>query len=216
MSTLTGLPRIDPAEAQLRADLLAALNGVEVAGALLTATLPAGPPRLSWFACAAGLAFALDRIGGEALHLKSADGVRAAELLERAEPMLRAVESALDLELEPESLGEAPPAGDPLWLRLDARFGADLRDRIVLAIPRTLPLIASPAPFAPGLLDRIPLPARLTLAGPRLLPLEAATLFEGDLVLLGEGPLRATLDILERPPVAGLYDPATARFSPQE
>jgi hypothetical protein len=216
MSALTGLPRFEPAEAQLRTDLLAALNGVEVAGALLTAVLPPHPPRLSWFACAGGLAFALDRIGGETLHLKSADGVRAGEMLELAEPLLRAVEWALDLELEPESLEDDPHDGDLLWVRIEARPGDVLRDRVHLALPRTMPLIAAPASFAPGLLDRIPLPARLTLAGPRLLPLEAATLFEGDLVLLGEGRLRATLEFLERPPVAGLYDPATARFSPQE
>lgn len=216
MTALAGLPRIDPAEAQLRTDLLEALNGLEVEGALLVAGLPPSPPRLAWFACAQGLAFALERLGGDPLHLQAGDGVRAAECLERAEPLLRAIEWALDIALEPEELADETPVADPLWLRLETRADAQIRERIYLALPRSLRLIATPAPLAPRLLDAVPLPARLAIAGPRLLPLEAADLGAGDLLLLGEGPLGATLTFLDRPPVAGIYDPAASRFIPQE
>jgi hypothetical protein len=214
MTALTGLPRMEPAEAQLRTDLLGALNGIEVQGTLLTATIAAQPPRLSWFACPGSLAFAIERLAGEPVRLGPGDGVRAAECLELAEPVLRAIEWALDFELEPESLGKAAPAGEPLWLRVDALAGTAARDRIVLAIPRNLRLIASPAPLAPQLLDEVPFPASVTLAGPRLSPIDAAELAAGDLLLLGETPLGATIRFLDRPPVAGLYEPAARRFTP--
>lgn len=214
MTMLTGLPRIEPAEAQLRTDLLGALNGIEVQGALLIASVTAQPPRLGWFACAGGLAFAIERLAGEPLRLSHSDGVRAGECLDLAEPVLRAIEWALDLEFEPESLGDAAPAGDPLWLRVEARADDTVRDRIVLAIPRDLRLIAAPAPLAPRLLDDVPFPATLTLAGPRLSPIDAAELAAGDLLLLGETPLSATIRFLDRPSVAGFYEPAASRFTP--
>jgi hypothetical protein len=214
MTALTGLPRIEPAEAQLRTDLLGALNGIEVQGTLLTATIGAEPPRLSWFACQGGPAFAIERLAGEPVRLGPADGVRAAECLELAEPVLQAIEWALHLELEPESLGEAMPGGDPLWLHVDARAGIATRDRIVLAIPRSLNLIATAAPLAPRLLDEVPFPAQVTLTGPRLSPIDAAELAAGDLLLLGETPLSATIRFLDRPPVAGFYEPTARRFTP--
>jgi hypothetical protein len=106
------------------------------------------------------------------------------------------------------------PGGDPLWLHVDARAGIATRDRIVLAIPRSLHLIASPAPLAPRLLDEVPFPAQVTLAGPRLSPIDAAELAAGDLLLLGETPLSATVRFLDRPPVAGFYEPTARRFIP--
>jgi hypothetical protein len=214
MTALIGLPRIEPAEAQLRTDLLGALNGIEVQGTLLTATVVGQAPRLSWFACPGGLAFAIERLGGEPVRLGATDGVRAAECLELAEPVLRAIEWALDLELEPESLDEAVPEGAPLWLRVDAQAGNATRDRIVIAIPRSLHLIATAAPLAPRLLDEVPFPARVALAGPRLSPIDAAELAAGDLLLLGETPLSATIRFLDRPPVAGFYEPTARRFTP--
>ncbi|MET1755804.1 hypothetical protein ABVV53_10090 [Novosphingobium sp. RD2P27] len=214
MTPLTGLQNIVPAEAQLRTDLLAALNGIEAAGALLTAAVSAQAPRLTWFLCPNGISFALERLSGEPVHLGAADGVRAAECMEHAEPMLRAIEWALGVELEPESLAGETPAGVPLWLRIEALTGAETRDRIHLAIPRDMHLIASPAPLAPQLLDDVPFPAQLALSGPRLAPIDAAGLAEGDLLLLGEAPLGATITFLDRPPVAGLFEPATRRFTP--
>ena len=152
MNALVGLPRIEPAEAQLRGDLLAALNGVEVDGALLTAALPAQAPRLNWFVCPRDLAFAIGRLGDETLHLNAADGVRAAECLTRAEPLLRAIEWALDVELEPERLTDQPPAGERLWLRIEAGS----RDRVYLAVPTDMHVIAAPAAFAPPHLQSDP------------------------------------------------------------
>jgi hypothetical protein len=114
------------------------------------------------------------------------------------------------VELTPESLGVDTPAGDPLWLCLETLGGAD---RIHLAVPRDLRLIATPAPLAPRLIEDMPFPARLTLAGPRIAPMEAAALAEGDLLLLGEAPLRATIRFLDRPPVSGLYEPEARRFT---
>jgi hypothetical protein len=212
MNALVGLPRIEPAEAQLRGDLLAALNGVEVEGALLTAALPAQAPRLNWFVCPRDLAFAIDRLGDEMLHLNAADGVRAAECLTRAEPLLRAIEWALDVELEPERLADQPPTGERLWLRIEAGS----RDRVYLAVPTDMHVIAAPAAFAPRLLDDVPFATRLTIAGPRVAPMDAADLAPGDLLLLGEGPLGASLAFLDRAPVAGLFDPAKRRFTPSD
>lgn len=216
MNALVGLPQIAPAEAQLRSDLLAALNGIEVDGARLIAALPISPPRLCWFACGHDLAFAIERLAGEALHLQVTDGVRAAESLGQAEPVLRAIEWALDLELEPERLVAAPPDDRRLWLRVDVVDDTAVRDRIYLAVPPGLRLVVAPAPLAPRLLDDVPLPARLTLGGPRLAPADAADLAAGDLLLLGEGPLAATLTFLDRAPVAGSFDPAARRFTPTD
>ena len=214
MTTLNGLPQVDPAEAQLRTDLLAALNGIEAPGGLLAATMRAAPPRVSWFLCSGAPAFALERLGGQPLHLRASEGVRAAECLEIADPLLRAIEWALELELDPESLSDDTPVGDPLWLCVEALTDTEPSDRIHLAIPRDLRLIAPPAPLAPRLIEDVPLPARLILAGPRIAPLEAAELAEGDLLLLGEAPLGATIRFLDRPPVAGLFEPAVRRFTP--
>jgi hypothetical protein len=214
MSALTGLPRIEPADAQLRTDLLSALNGIEAGGALLTATVRAAPPRVSWFLCPGAPAFALERLGGAPLHLGANDGVRAAECLEIAEPVLRAIEWALNVELEPESMSEETPDGDMLWLSVEAGARAEPRDRIHLAISRDLRLIAAPAPLAPQLIDDVPFPAHVTLTGPRIAPMEAAELEEGDLLLLGEAPLSANIRFLDRPPVAGLFEPAARRFTP--
>lgn len=214
MNALTGLPQIAPAEAQLRGDLLAALNGLEVGATVLTAALPEQVPQLAWFVCTGSLAFALERLEAEPLRLQSTDGVSAAELLDRADPLLRAIEWALDIELEPESLGASAGLADRLCLRIEASQGRTVRDRLFLAIPRDLALIAKTAPFAPSLLDTVPFPTRLAIAGPRLTPTEAADLAAGDLLLIGETPLSASLHFLDQSPVAGFFDPAARGFTP--
>ena len=211
MSALTGLPRIEPPEAQLRTDLLAALNGIEAGGALLRATIRPAPPRASWFICPDAPAFAIERLGGEPLHLRATDGVRAAECLGGAEPVLRAIEWALDVELEPESVSEDSPGADSLWLCVQT---CDASERIHLAIPRDMRLIVTPAPLAPRLIEDVPFPAQLTLSGPRLAPMEAAELAEGDLLLLGQAPLTGAIRFLDRPSVVGLFEPAARRFTP--
>ncbi|MBB4858842.1 hypothetical protein HNO88_002168 [Novosphingobium chloroacetimidivorans] len=211
MSALTGLPYLEPAEAQLRSDLLAALNGIEAGGALLCATIRTLPPRVSWFTCRDALAFAIERLGGQPLHLRADDGVRAAECLEAAEPLLRAIEWALDVELEPETIGDGSPGAGSLWLCVET---GDASDRIHLAIPRDMRLIVTPAPLAPQLIEDVPISAQLTLSGPRLAPMEAAQLAEGDVLLLGEAPLTGAIRFLDRPAIAGLFEPAARRFTP--
>lgn len=211
MTALAGLPDLAPAEAQLRTDLLEALNGIEADGGLLIATLPGHAPSLTWFVCADGLAFALDRVAGGPVRLADDDGAAAAAALDTAEPLLRAIEWALGIELEPQDLADDLSPGERLLLRIEVDAG---RTSLYLAVPHPLAIVARPAPFAPRLLDPVPFPASLTLSGPRLSPAEAADLEPGDLLLLGEGPLRANLAFLGRAPLPGLYDPADRRFVP--
>lgn len=212
---LTGLPAIAPLEAQARNELLAALNGCVVREGVLAAAIVDAPPGgLAWFGCRGGAAFALDVLDGAPLRLDAADTGRAGAALDAAEPVLRAVETALGIELEPEALDAAAPGGNGWTVRLTVSPVTVLH----LALPRDLSRDSGPVPvavpFAPGLLHHVPLPVTLTLAGPRVAPVDAADLGPGDLVLLGQGPLAATLHIPGRARVAGQFDPAFRRFHP--
>lgn len=211
---LTGLAAIDPLDAQDRMDLLGALNGCVVGGNTVRAAIIAAPPAgLAWFGCRGGSAFAIDMVDGAMLRLDAEDTGAAVAALERAEPLLRAIETALGIELEPEVLDpQAPPDGMRM-LRVMLHPGVTL---LHLALPRDLILTPVPAPFAPDLLGRVPLEITLCLAGPRLGPMDAADLGPGDLVLLGAGPLAATLAVPGRAPVAGRFDPAARRFTPSQ
>lgn len=219
MNELAGLPAIDPAEAQLRADLLSPLNGRALPGALLSARLPARPPRAAhWFSCTGSLAFALDRLAGRPVMLSPADAAEAVDRLGAAETLLRAIEGALGIELEPQGLETAPPAGETLFVTVEALAQDRVRDRLHLALPRTLRLATEPCTFAPDLLRlppfrRVPFPVALAVAGPRLAPHEAADLDPGDLLLLGPAPLAATIALPGMTPVTGGFDPAARRFT---
>ena len=213
---LTGLPVIDPLAAQTRTDVLGALNGCEAGGLLLRAAIPAdaGAALGAWFQCQNQSAFAIDVEDGECLRLGASETARAIQALEAAELLLRALERALGIELVPEALEEDwfPDAHDVVEVEGLAR-GRVVR-QLRLALPRGLRLSPVAAPFAPGLLEHAPLPVTIALPGPRLAPHEAADLGPGDLVLLGPGPLRATLRIPARQAVTGTFDPQARRFVP--
>lgn len=211
---LTGLPCIDPLDAGARTELLAALNGCVVPGGVLRATIVAGPPvGLAWFGCRGGLAFALEMRDGAPLRLGAAETARAVEALDAAEPVLRAVEQALGIELEPEGLDDSGPPGGARVVRV---CSSSLT--LCIALPADLALAPSAAPFAPELLGHVPVPVTLTLSGPRVAPVDAADLAVGDLVLLGPGPLVARLDVAPAAPgreqVPGRFDPVSHDFHP--
>lgn len=218
MNTLEGLPAIDPAEAQLRCDVLSALNGRAIGDALLSAFLPRRtPPGQRWFRCAGGLALALERLDGQAVLLPHGDAVEAAEWLAGAETLLRQVERALGIELEPEALEAVPPGHDPLFATVDALAHDRILHRIHLALPRELRLVTEAAGLAPELLRMspfrgVPLAVQLSLAGPRLAPHEAADLAPGDLLLLGPAPLSATVSLPGQAALKGRFDPSTCKF----
>ena len=223
---LTGLPCIDPLDAGARTELLAALNGCAVEGGVLRAAILAEPPLgtgagVAWFCCRGGLAFALESRRGVPLWVDPAETAHAVDTLDAAEPVLRAVEAALGIELEPETLGDAEPPGGARVARV---YSPEMT--LYLALPRDLILTPSPAPFAPELLSHVPLPVTITLPGPRVAPIDAADLGVGDLVLLGPGPLVAMLDFPvdgpahvpdnspNRERVPGRFDPASHHFHP--
>lgn len=204
------LPALDPGEAYLRQTVPAALTGRMVGGLPMRADLPRlGPGRLGWFGCAGGWAFAPERLDGEAVAVAAGDGPGAAALLERLELLLRQIELGLGIELEPDAVVEAPPA-DALIVRVVTRDAA----RLWLAVPRDAALLPASPELAPVLLAAVPVPVTLAIQGPRVPPLDAAALAPGDLILLGAGPLAATLTAGTAPATAGRFDPATGAFHP--
>lgn len=210
--TLNGLPKIDPLDAEARGELLAALNGCAVDGGVLRAKIATAlPDGLAWFACRNGAAFAPEMLRGTPLRLAAAETAAAMDVLEGLEPILRAVETALGIELEPEGLDHALPSDIARMLRLTV--GQELV--LHLTLPRDLAVTPVSAPFVPDMLGHIPVPVALTLTGPRLSPVEAADLARGDLVLLGPGPLAATLDVPGEARVPGRFDPAALLFLPK-
>lgn len=182
------LPAIDPAEAELRRQLLTALNGRTWRQGPVTAEISARPPEAGpWFVCAGGCAFHLAdppirRAEGDF------DGVDGAAALEAGEVALADVEAALGVDLAPTSLIADPPAGA---LIVTLRAGGE---RMLLAWPTSLPLVPAPPPaFAPALAVAVALPLTITFAGHRLPPHDAAGLAQGDLLLLGHAPFRGAL-----------------------
>jgi hypothetical protein len=202
MSQLTGLRAIDPAEAELRRVVVAALTGLDVGGAPTAASVPAAQTQAGdWLRFGCGIALAIDRLDGAPVRLDSGDALSAAALVERAEPLIGAIEAALGVALDPVDLAEAPPAG--IVVEIDHGTAARLR----LAIPTELALLPRPAAFAPTLIAAAALAARVVIPGPRVAPHAAAGLTAGDLVLLGPGPLPARFEAGGIAHVASL-DPA--------
>lgn len=205
------LPQMEPLDAQARNDLLAALNGCAIHGAVLRAAIvEVAPEDCAWFTCRGGIAFALDLLDGAVLRLAAADTAHAMDVLERIEPLLRTLETALEIELEPDALEHGVPDHAARMLRVMPGSGT----RLYLALPHDLGLAPRPARFTPDLLPHVPLAVAMTIAGPRLSPIEAADLGIGDLVLLGPGPLPAMLDAPGRARVRGRFDPRAATFAP--
>lgn len=211
-ATLHGLPAIDPAEAELRRSVIGAIGGRPVGNTVLVARIPRSRHDGGhWLACANGSAVAFDRIGGSAARLSATDGFDTAAMLERFEPILRDIEAALGIDLDPMEVVPEPPADAVI-----VAISAGEQDRVVhalrLAIPTTLTLLPEPASFAPELLGRAAVAVMVTIEGPRIAPHDAAELTAGDCILLGSGPLAASLSVRGLASVQGTFDPADQRF----
>ncbi|MGB3723663.1 MAG: hypothetical protein WA979_12715 [Pacificimonas sp.] len=143
------------------------------------------------------LALAIERLDGRDLS-ETADGLALVERLERAEPVIAAVETLLGLEFSPADHGMAQMAAA---LRVTAR-GADGEARHVLHLG-----------LSPAFLDALPrrenVPEALRHSLPVLvdvivgLPPAAADLAEGDLLLLG-GAAEASA-MVEGPDALGAF-----------
>lgn len=210
---ITGLPEMELAEAQWRSDMMSALNGQVIDRMMVRAAIVTPEPRaLVWFTCVNGFAFAFERCAGVRPLLTTEDSARAIALLEAPEPLLRLVEYALGIELEPDGLRREIDS-DWALVRIDGVDGERLVHRFYLSLPWRSPISPRDAPFAPELLGDVPVPAHLMVAGPRVAPHDAADLSEGDLLLLGPGPLHAALHALGGPQVQGWIDPGARHFT---
>lgn len=205
MSAMLNLPAIDPDEAEMRRVVVAALSGVHVGDAALAARIERVPDRRGgWLRFANGAALAIDRLDGAPLRLDD-DAITAAAQIERAEPLIAAIEAALGLSLVPEALATDPPEG----LIVTIEQSAAMRLRLVL--PVGLPLLPARPEFAAEIVGGVSLPTTLSIDGPRIAPHDAASLEPGDLLLVGGAMLPARLAVAGRS-IAGRYDPATHRF----
>jgi len=224
---LAGLPVIDPAEAELRRQLLAALTGRPWRHGPLRASIPPDlPDEAPWFHCGNGSAFHLARLQGTIPPIRSRDngfdGVDAAAALEAAEQPLADVEAALGIDLEPTSLEKEPP---PSRLTLYLEAGSDL---LLLSLPPMLEIVPAVISWAPALAAAVPFHLSIAFTGPRLAPHDAASLAIGDIVLLPRPPFecrlemdgwqgRALLDPLRRtirPTANGIYQTENAMNDP--
>ena len=212
MADLLGLPAISPDEAYLRQTIPAALSGRQAGQTTIVASFAKGhPDGLAWFLCETGIALNIERVDELDRRLRAEDGLGAADLLDAAEPLLCEIEAGLGIDIEPiEVLDSLPPGG--IVVTIEALRGTAVVHRARLALPLDIELLPAQAQFAPELLGTVHLPATVIIAGPRVLPHDAATLKRGDLLLLGTGPLPASLGVAGAPPLSGRYDPALRCF----
>lgn len=211
-ATLHGLPAIDPAEAELRRSVVEAVTGRRIGNTVLAARLTRHrDDRGDWLVCANGVAVAFDRIDGGAVRLSATDGFDTAATLERFEPILRDIEAALGIDLDPMEVVNEPSI-DAVIVTISADEQGRQVHALRLAIPPTLALLPEPAPFAPELLGRVAIAATVTIEGPRIAPHAAAELAAGDCILLGSQPLAASLLVRGRAAIPGTFDPAGQRF----
>ena len=202
-------PALSDEEAHLRQALPMALCGRQVDDATITASFPADPFQPGdWFLCGHGLAFRILRLDGQAVRMDAGDGPAMADLLDRADLLLSEIEAALGIVLDPPAMGPRPD-GAAITARIEA--GAA---RIDLALSPDIPILPTPAPLAPALIGHISVPARLLLDGPRLPPADAAALAPGDLLLIGAGPLPASLAVPGSAPMPGRIIPQDRLFRP--
>jgi hypothetical protein len=211
-ATLHGLPAIDPAEAELRRSVVEAVTGRRIGNTVLVARFARHrDDRGDWLACANGVAVAFDRIDGSAARLSATDGFDTAATLERFEPILRDIEAALGIDLDPMAVVVDPPI-DAVIVTVSADEQGRQLHALRLAIPPTLALLPEPPPFAPELLGHAAVAATVTIEGPRVAPHDAAELAAGDCILLGNQPLAASLSVGGPAAIPGTYDPAGQRF----
>lgn len=207
------LRAIEPAAASRQTRILAALQNRRAGDLHLSALLASERDRL---AAAAWIRFdtpdgpvwlAPLLVDGEMVRLtspgadRSPDAAAAAATLAPLEPLVAALERALDHPLMPDTVAARPDMGEGdaprrgTLIRLDAaRSGAPAIHRIVLALPDGVRLAAEALPPAAAIRlrpDRAAMPLRLL--GPVVKASRFATIACGDMLLLGTGPLLAQL-----------------------
>lgn len=165
------LARVRPAAAALATRLLAALDDIEAEGERVRASTEDAPAG-GWLVC--------DTLHGSVLlRPGAADVLGAAVGLGAIEPLVAAVERALDIVLVPVAL-VAQPAPDAVTLRLDAGDW-----RLWLALAPDLTLCPVPQPIMPP--ADTPIAMRVMLGGPALPAATVAHVSPGDLLLLPVG-----------------------------
>ena len=237
---LHGLPRIDPRAAELRRAVIGALTGRRHADGVIAAHVAANPDRRGgWLRFDNGAALAVDRIGGGEARFEPEDGVAAVALVERIEPLLRTIEIALGIELEPVDVVALLPEPATIEAAPAEPAGSDDEDDLPgpaeivpaamlvatiavgtagegtvlrLALPPAIALLPAPPEFAPELVGSVAIGAGLRIEGPRLAPHDAAALAAGDCILIGTAPIAATLVAGGAIRIAGLLDPVERRF----
>ncbi len=191
------LPRIAPGMAGLRTLLLAALDGVTVGDATLTAETVELAPEGGW------IVFDTEP-GPLLLRLSANDPLAAADALGAGEPLVVAIEAALGLELMPTALVQRP-APDAVVIALV--YGVT---RAWLAVAPTLPLAPPLRADVRAEFGTLELPVVVSIAGPLLCSFEMAALAPGDLLLLSaDAPV--TLATAERT-AHGRFTPAPPRM----
>lgn len=183
------------------ARLVAALDRRRVGGWQLTAQAADADDAAAaggWWHFAGGIAVAPLVVDGAPVAAAAMqDAPAAAALLTPVEPLLAALETVLATPLEPVGLRQAPD-DDGRAIRIEA-VGADgvTMLRVVVALPADLAVphdAVDALPLAPEALAAVPVAWRGSIGGPAVAASRQATIAPGDLLLLGTGPLRATLD----------------------
>lgn len=206
LDALTELPAVDPDAAALGQALCTLIGGVG-----LDAAIVHRPQAAPWFVTADGLRFTLLRHEGRRVLLDERRVGDAVALLDQAEPVLSALEAALELPLEPEALVSGQPERAVLIsftqdrttgliaVPLDhpARAGWDERARAIALPPEAVPVVL-----------------RCLVDGPRLSVVEAGDLAGGDMVLVDARP-RTRIEPGDARVIAGQLDLASGQFAVQ-
>lgn len=204
------LTRISPPRARAQTAAIAALTGRAIEDLRLSVHITLMPSGCGWIgfdAEGAVIAMTPRLVDGAVSRLAPGDGVMAAAMLARLEPLIAMVEQAAARALDPISCDGVPDA-DAMTVLVEARDVAGaVVHCAVFAFPPDFAFAARVArPALPGALR-----SRWTAAftGPRVSAKRLAGLGKGDLALLGKGPLAARIVL---PGVAGHYP---ARFDAQ-
>ena len=200
------LPSVDPVESTRRNGWLLALT----AGGLSAEAAEASPgPALRF---SGGAWISPERIdGAPAAWLETAESPALPEALaafSRLEPLLEALERAMDVALDPQAL-EPPPAG----LTLRVSHGAHAV-RLTLGADAKPPRSAAGRRVPIGAAARATLTCRLVLDGPLAPAAELGALAPGDLVMASSSPdgIKGWLSAPGVGTVAGRVRPDSARF----